>query len=104
MTTVIRSLWDQDSEPVDLISDETEGPELAAWMEAQLTRNGIGRNCYVATNLSIKPWICCVQTPGWTQVLRTVLPDPVILADDFSAVVGFLELEYYFAVYAAAVP
>jgi hypothetical protein len=46
----------------------------------------------------------CVQAPGWTQVLCTVLPGPVILAEDFSAVVGFLQLEYYFAVYATAVP
>lgn len=98
----IRHFWDTDSEPADLISEETGPEELAAWMEGQLARHGIGRNCYVFTDLSIKPWIGCVQTPGWTQTLRTVIPDPVILADDLAVVVGFLELEYHYASYAAS--
>jgi hypothetical protein len=99
----VRRFWDADSEPADLIPDETGEPELAVWMEEQLARHGIGRDCYVATGLSIKPWIGCAQTPGWTRVLRTVLPDPVVLAEDFRTVVGFLELEYDYAVYAATV-
>lgn len=99
----IRSLWNIDWEPVDFIPDDTEESALAVWMEEQLAENGIGRNCYVATGLSIKPWIGCTQTPGWTRTLRTVLPDPLILAEDFSAVVGFLEEEYYYTVYAATI-
>lgn len=96
-------LWDADSEPADLIPDDTEAPELALWMEDQLARRGIGGNCYVATQLSIKPWIECIQAPDWTRTVRTVLPDPIILAGDYRAVIGFLELEHYFAVYAVQV-
>lgn len=99
----VRNFWNIDTEPVDVISDETGPPELAEWMEGHLARQGVGSTCYVSTHLSIKPWIECTQIPGWTRALHTVLPDPVILSHDLSTVVGFIELEYHYAIYAAKV-
>ena len=98
----IQRFWDADGEPISFCSDELEPTDLASWTEDQLACHGIGCKCYVASHLSIKPWISCNQTPGWSRLLRTVVPEPIlVLANDFGTVVGFLELEYSHAVYVA---
>lgn len=95
--------WEMETEPDSVISDEAEPDELAEWTEGQLARYGIGSNCYIATHLSVKPWISCAQVPGWTKMLRSVIEYPIVaLADDASVVVAFIELEYDHAAFTAA--
>lgn len=82
----------------DALAQVSTGRSLAA---DDLARHGVGHYCYVAAHLGIQPWIGCAQVPGWTQLLRTVLEEPiVVLAEDLGTVVGFLELEYPHSVFA----
>jgi hypothetical protein len=88
-----------DNEPVAVVSDQTEPDSLAEWTEGQLAAHGVGPACWVATHLSIKPWISCVQGPGWTRLLRAALSSPImVLAEDLGAFVSFDELEYHHSV------
>lgn len=93
--------WQDDTEPDEVISDDAAPGELAEWTEGCLSTRKIGPTCYVATHLSIKPWVGCIQSPGWTQLLRTVLEDPVILSEDLDTVIDFHELEHFHAVFSA---
>lgn len=105
VSAAMSGFWEAGTEPAAVIADDVEPTELTAWTEQQLARQGIGRDCYVATHLEARPWIGCTQAPGWTQLVRDAVPEPiVILADDFHAVMAFMELEYFHAAYCASRP
>lgn len=94
--------WKIETEPDAVIDADAEPDALARWTEEQLARHGIEGDCYAATHLSIRPWISCAQAPGWTQLLRTAVEEPIlVLSADLGTVVAFLELEYFHAAFTA---
>ncbi|MGY0018777.1 hypothetical protein [Streptomyces sp. cg35] len=90
------------AEPDELISDDTTSQELDGWIEELLTAHGITGRLYVASNVSLLPWLECRVPPGgWTARVRAAVGEPwMFLSGTLDSLVVVSEAEYYFEAYA----
>lgn len=101
----IRVFWRMSTEPAATLSGNADTAELAQWVESLLGKHGINGRFYVASHLSIRPWLDCVAEPGWFPTMHEAFDQTWVFASRrFDIVAAVHEAEYRYEFFVARQP